>query len=145
MFETILDPDISLCDSNDGKFLLLLHHFLSVFILAGSILLNCPKIHLLVMILVILVWYKYKRCITTIYNNKLCYFESTYKFKNYFYHFRNKFKYDNKFMMLNFLLKIVLLSLFDIYLIKNCSNNFDENTLINEISTPAIDTLEQIN
>lgn len=117
MFETFIDPDISLCNTNDGKFLLLFHHFLSVFILTGSVVLNMPRIHLLTMIVVIGVWYKYKRCITTIYNNKLCYFEDKYQFKNYFYHFRNKLKYDNKFLLIDFLLKIAVLAWYDIFLI----------------------------
>ena len=132
MFETCIDPDVRLCKSNEGKLLLLLHHFLSVFILGGSLILDMPRVHLFVMGTVMLVWFKYKRCITTIYNNKLCYFDDNYQFKNYFYHFRNCLKYDNKFLLWDFLLKIFILALYDIYLICNYSN-------ANSITTSILD------
>ena len=122
MLETYIDPDIQLCKSSQGKLLLLFHHYLSVFILGGSLILDLPVIHLLTMLLVIVVWFKYKRCITTIYNNRLCSFDDKYQFKNYFYHFRNKWKYDNKFLMYDFLLKIALLAIYDIYLMNKISS-----------------------
>ena len=87
LLESFIDPDISPCSRLDGKLLLITHHVLSVYILTGSILLGNPIVHFIISSATILVWLKYNRCVTTMYNNRLCNFNSDYKFKNFFYHF----------------------------------------------------------
>ena len=116
MFESFIDPDVVLCYRPSGKLLLLAHHVLSIYILTGSILLGSPEVHITVILITVLLWIKYNRCVTTIYNNKLCNFDDEYKFKNFFYHFRNFFGVDH-FIAEGFMFKIFLLLVFDLYLV----------------------------
>ena len=116
LFESFIDPDINLCSRLDGKLLLFTHHILSIYILTGTILLGNPLVHFLISITTVLLWIKYSRCVTTIYNNKLCNFDSNYQFKNFFYHIRNLMK-ANHFAAEAFIFKIFLLLIFDLYLI----------------------------
>ena len=124
MLESFIDPDVTLCSRFDGKLLLLAHHILSVYILTGSVLLGSPHVHFTISIIIVLLWLKYNRCVTTIYNNKLCNFNSNYKFKNFFYHARNLLK-ANHFVAEAFIFKIVLLLILDFYLILRNSYNID--------------------
>jgi len=116
IFESYIDPDIVKCSNWSGRLLLLLHHVLSVYLVLGSLLLGSPITHVIVNLLVILVWFKYKRCVTTIYNNKLCSFDDNYTFKNFFYHLRNLFN-ANHYLKEGFLFNIFCILLFDLYLI----------------------------
>ena len=130
MFESYLDPDVTRCSRSTGKLLLLAHHILSVYILTGSILLGYPEFHVVVSITVIILWIKYSRCVTSIYNNKLCSFDNNYKFKNYFFHIRNYLQVDY-YIAEAFIFKIFLLLLFDLYLILRDSYNIGLNDVIN--------------
>ena len=91
IIESYLDPDVSYCSGMYGKLLLLLHHILSVYLVIGSILLGNPELHVIISAIVVLLWVHNKRCITTVYNNKICNFNDNYQFKNFFYGFYNFF------------------------------------------------------
>jgi hypothetical protein len=116
MVESYIDPDIIKCPNWSGRLLLLSHHVLSVYLVLGSLLLGSPITHVIVNFVVILVWFKYKRCITTIYNNRLCNFDDSYTFKNFFYHLR-KICNANHYLKEGFLFNILCILLFDLYLI----------------------------
>ena len=121
MFESYLDPDVTYCSGIYGKLLLLAHHVLSVYLVFGSILLGSPELHVIISTIVVLLWVHNKRCITTVYNNKLCKFEDNYQFKNYFYHFRTTFK-ANHWVVEAFVFQIFFLMVLDLYLIYKVDN-----------------------
>lgn len=141
MFESYLDPDVTLCGRPLGKLLLLAHHVLSVYILTGSFLLGSPELHFVISIAIILLWLKYNRCVTTIYNNKLCNFDSNYKFKNFFYHARNILNVKH-FVAEAFLFKIFLLLVLDLYLIMKDTYNYDITELLtNQMNLSNMETI----
>ena len=131
MFESFLDPDVTKCACWSGKLLLLAHHFLSVYLLSGSILLGYPELHVVVNLIVIIVWLMYNKCVTTIYNNRLCNFDKDFKFKNFFYHIREFFGV-NHFVAEGFLFKIFFLLVFDLYLIYKNDYKLEIFDIMNE-------------
>ena len=67
----IMDRSSSICYSNSGEILLLLHHFFAIYLYLGSFFFD-PFIHLIVATLTIIHWYTYGKCILTEYTNIYC-------------------------------------------------------------------------
>lgn len=60
------------CKDIYGKILLYVHHILSIYLIFGSLFFGYYKIHLMIVIISLLVHYKFFECPITIINNILC-------------------------------------------------------------------------
>ena len=67
----IMDRSTSICNSNSGEILLLLHHFFAIYLYLGAFFFD-PFIHLIVVVSVLFHWYTYEKCILTEYTNIYC-------------------------------------------------------------------------
>ena len=67
----IIDRYSLTCQTNIGEVLLIIHHFVSVYLYLGTLFFN-PLHHLIVCLIVFIHWYSYGRCILTVYTNKYC-------------------------------------------------------------------------
>ena len=67
----IMDRSSSICYSNSGEILLLLHHFFAIYLYLGAFFFD-PFIHLIVVVCTLFHWYTYDKCILTEYTNIYC-------------------------------------------------------------------------
>ena len=78
----IMDRSTSICNSNSGEILLLLHHFFAIYLYLGAFFFD-PFIHLIVVISTLFHWYIYKKCILTEYTNIYCGVDINRPFNDY--------------------------------------------------------------
>ena len=73
----------SYCNSYNGEVLLLLHHFLGVYLYFGAFLFN-NVYHLITILIVLIHWIINKHCEITTITNKLCGYKQGKKFQDFF-------------------------------------------------------------
>jgi len=72
LLEAYFDPYIKQCDSLYGKFLMLFHHFNTIFAVLFSVLFGYHFIHFILVLLITLIFIKNDGCILTFYHNRVC-------------------------------------------------------------------------
>lgn len=92
----------------------LLHNYVSIYLVFGSVLFGYHFIHLLSLCIVVILWNFDKMCILTTYYNNLCGISSTRPFHDVFFLINQKLKIPH--------LRYLLASIVALYDIKNSSN-----------------------
>ena len=67
----IMDRSTSICNTNTGEILLLIHHIFAIYLYLGAFFFD-PFVHLIIVISVLFHWYTYGKCILTEYTNIYC-------------------------------------------------------------------------
>ena len=72
VIQIISDNNIQKCDNKLGKSLIILHHFTSIYIYFGSIILGYHLLHIIFLIIAFLSFIIYYQCPLTVWHNELC-------------------------------------------------------------------------
>lgn len=111
--EILLDSTFRKCKNINGKLLMIIHHFIGVYVWLGSVLFGNYLFHFLFILIVqILYIFHDGRCFLTKWHNKLCDYDENEKFKSWL---NIIFKGYNVNMIYMILLNIILL--YDLYYI----------------------------
>lgn len=108
--QILLDGTINKCKNKYGKILLLLHHFIGVYIYIGSLLLGYHLFHLIIVIIAIIAFSIKNTCPMTKWQNDLCNFNE--KFNSYI-----NIIFGNKHAKKIHLLLLVIIIIYDLYYI----------------------------
>ena len=105
-----MDNKINKCKNIYGRYLLIFHHFISVYNYLGSLLLGHHLLHLIIVFCSGLVFLINNKCPITKWHNVLCNFDEVVLFNTYV-----NIIFGNKHAKIMHLLLIIIVILYDLY------------------------------
>ena len=108
--QILMDNKINKCKNIYGKYLLIFHHFISIYNYFGSILLGHHLIHLIIIICAGIVFLIDNKCPITKWHNELCNFDEIFLFNTYV-----NIIFGNKYANKIHVTLILLVILYDLY------------------------------
>ena len=112
VIQILMDNKINKCKNIYGKYLLIFHHFISIYNYFGSILLGHHLLHLIIVICAGLVFLIDNKCPITKWHNELCNFDEIFLFNTYV-----NIIFGNKYAKIIHIILIILVILYDLYYI----------------------------
>ena len=85
LYFIVTDKNIKSCKSFLGKIVFIIHHLFAPLILFSGFLFGFYYFNLFIIILTLLSWFIFGKCLITIYHNKLCGFNKNLKLHNVSY------------------------------------------------------------
>ena len=116
-----INLDKTICKDKLGTILLYVHHLLSIYLIFGSLFFGYYKIHLMIVIISLLVHYKFFECPITIVNNIICKQPTTKPLNTYLDHILDLLNLNNNENTTKqiYYLLLLWLIIFDLYKITN--------------------------
>jgi len=108
--QILMDNKINKCKNIYGRYLLIFHHFISVYNYLGSLLLGHHLLHLIIVFCSGLVFLINNKCPITKWHNVLCNFDEVVLFNTYI-----NIIFGNKHAKIMHLLLIIIVILYDLY------------------------------
>ena len=108
--QILMDNKINKCKNIYGRYLLIFHHFISVYNYLGSLLLGHHLLHLIIVFCSGLVFLINNKCPITKWHNVLCNFDEVVLFNTYI-----NIIFGNKHAKIMHLLLIIIVMLYDLY------------------------------
>ena len=108
--QILMDNKINKCKNIYGRYLLIFHHFISVYNYLGSLLLGHHLLHLIIVFCAGLVFLINNKCPITKWHNVLCNFDEVVLFNTYI-----NIIFGNKHAKIMHLLLIIIVILYDLY------------------------------
>lgn len=114
LLEAYFDPYIKQCDSLYGKFLMLVHHFLSIFTTIFSLLFGFHLFHFCFVFMSTFLFVRNYGCVLSFYHNNICNIDKWTKFPSWLHNLSKTLNFNEMFLVV-FINSIVMI--YDLYMI----------------------------